>query len=429
MGLLRDIVDTVKDAARGIATAGNIVDKTQSKSFAKGANDQTFHFPCLMVNSAPVNMSTATVRHLDQLYASFVQIYVSANGIIDLNYIQNPRQFVNQFQSQFQLESVEEEEEDAEWLALTEKFNDFNYAGNAMFANDKMILLFEQGQCNAAMREHMKENLLTTEDLYTTGLPTYEADTDGLRDEFLNGYLRSKEVNNQAMVDATSKLNSPRMTEREIKKLNDMQPYVLDLNLLATKGDTALAQYMKFTVGVKTTLHLGKSDVIVQNLVYVLKNKNAWFNFVRWTTGEISLLKDIVFNINDIKFNVANKYDETGKFITALKRMKKKPIKINRAGLSRTAPLGTIIITSYEYNKIKNEYGFDLKNLTFANKIMEELYLMCFVIMDEATQTVDILLDGSTVGFQTYSLDILEKEASMSSSKLSKELTRMLGGN
>lgn len=428
MGLLRDIVDTVKDAARGIATAGNIADKAKPKSFAKGADEQTFHFPCLVANSAPVNMSTTTVRHLDQLYASFVQIYVSANGIIDLNYIQNPRQFVNQFQSQFQLESVEEEE-DAELMGLMEKFNDFNYAGNAMFADKNMMLLFEKGEYSPAMRAHMRENLLTTGDLYTSGRPMYEADTDTLRGEFLNGYLQSKETNNQAMVDATSKLNSPRMTDREIKKLNDMQPYVLELNLLATKGGTALAQYMKFTVGVKTTLHLGKSDVLVQNLVYVLKNKNPLFNFVRWTTGEISLLKDIIFNINDIKFNVANKYDDTGKFITALKRMKKKPIKINRAGLSRTAPLGTIVITSYEYNKIKNEYGFDLKNLTFANKIMSELYLMCFVIMDEATQTVDILLDGSTVGFQTYSLDILEKETTMNSSKLSKEITRMLGGN
>ena len=109
--------------------------------------------------------------------------------------------------------------------------------------------------------------------------------------------------------------------------------------------------------------------------------------------------------------------------------MKKKPVGINRSGLSKTVPFATIVITSYEYNTILNEYGFDLKNITFARKIMDELYLMCFIIMDEATQTVDMLLDGSTTGFQTYSLDILEKETTMNSNKLGKELTRMLGGN
>lgn len=430
MGIVKDIADEVKSLFQFTSTATDKLGKVNRTSFARGANEQTFHFPCLMAESAPVNMSSTMVRNLDRMYASFVQIYLSANGIVDLNYIKNPRQFINQYQSQFKLESTEEEDE--ELTEMMEEYEDFLRGGNALFSDNdgKVMMLYQEGEATSGIMKRTKEGLQTMDSLYNTrAIPMYERNED-VKKDIMDAYLAAKDKElDKNTLDATSKLNAPKIGPQDIKKLNDMQPYVLELTLLATKGDSSMAQYIKYNVGVKTTLHLGKSDVLIQNIVYVLRNKNPMFNFIRWTTGELSLLRDIVLNIKDINFNVVNKYDSTGKFITALKRMKKKPIGINRSGLSRTVPFATIVITSYEYNTILNEYGFDLKNITFARKVMDELYLMCFVIMDEATQTIDMLLDGSTTGFQTYSLDILEKETTMNSNKLGKELTRMLGGN
>ena len=54
---------------------------------------------------------------------------------------------------------------------------------------------------------------------------------------------------------------------------------------------------------------------------------------------------------------------------------------------------------------------------------------MTFIIVDEGTQTIDVLFEHYNYGFQTYSLDSLEREVSMSSAKLGKELTKMLGSN
>lgn len=76
-----------------------------------------------------------------------------------------------------------------------------------------------------------------------------------------------------------------------------------------------------------------------------------------------------------------------------------------------------------------NNYGFDLKNVTFAEKVMKELFLMGFIIVDETTQTIDMILDGSTNGFQTYSLETLQREVTMNSNKLGQELSRMLGSS
>ena len=106
MSIFKDVVDSVKQVLRGVATAGDVISKSERKSFASRANDQTFQFPCLISSSAPVPMAATMVRNLDPVYASFVQICLSANGVIDLNYIKNPRQFIAQYQSQFNLQST-----------------------------------------------------------------------------------------------------------------------------------------------------------------------------------------------------------------------------------------------------------------------------------------------------------------------------------
>ena len=237
------------------------------------------------------------------------------------------------------------------------------------------------------------------------------------------------ENTNERNVKATQYEQTPRMLERDIKKINDMQPYAMDLKILATKGDTSFAQYMTFTIGVKTTLHLGKSKSLIDNIAYVLKNKRFSLNFIRWTTGELSLLKDIIFKVNDTNFNVSNRSDQTGRMISKLKDLKKRKVKVSTTGLSRLAPFATLVISQYEYNEILTKYGFDLKNVVFAKKLMSELFLMGFVIVDETTQTIDMLLDGSKTGFQTYSLDTLQREVTMNSNKLGQELTRMLGSS
>lgn len=427
MAILKELTDDIKLALRTVANAGDKLDKASRKSFARGANEQTFQFPCLVSSSTPVPMAATMVRNLDPLYASFVQIYLSANGIVDLNYIKNPRQFIAQYQSQFNLESVEDDEMIDEF---EEAYSDFIGAGHALYATEdgKIAMAFTEGTITPKISKDLLDGMQTVHSIYNTR-PIMEAKED-LKRDILDNYLQSKDAAiDKDALNATREVTAPRISERDIKKINDMKPYVLELKLLATKGDSALSEYVTYNVGVKTTCHLGKSDVMIQNIVYVLKNRDPMFNFIRWTTGELSLLKDLVLNINDIHFNIANRYDPTGRFISTLKRMKKKPVKITSSGLSKVVPFATMVITSYEYNVILNQYGFDLKNITFAKKVMDELYLMCFIIMDEGTQTVDMLLDGSTTGFQTYSLDILEKETSVNSSKLSKELTRMLGGN
>ena len=429
------VIEEIKQALRIASDVPNKLDKVRRRSIARGANDQTFQFPCIISDSVPIDKAATLAKNLDRLYASWVQIYLSGIGIIDLNYVKNPRQFIQMYQTNFNLESAEDDEEEEFYSEYVKELRENMFRDPQLYVHEKtgnVLLIMESETCPVAIQKSCKDALRPHLDGYSTkGIPFTEA--NGELNDMINAYIdKQKEdelqKNAEDRLRASRETRAPQLADKDVKRLNDMQPYTLDLKLLATKGESGLAQYVNYTVGVKSVMHLGSSDNLIMNMVYVLKNRNPLFNFIKWTTGEISLFKDILFRLDEVNFNVANRNDKTGKMISTLKRLKNKPVHVGLGGLSKVVPFATICISTYEYNQIKDRFGFDLKNVTYVKKIMDELFLMCFIILDDTSATIDMMIDGSNT-FQTYSLDTLEREVTMNSSKLGKELTRMLGGN
>ena len=130
MGIVKDIIDAGKDLFRNTSNVADKVGKYNKKSFARGANDQTFQFPCIISDTIPIDMASTITRNLDRVYASFVQIYLSANGVVDLNYIRNPRQFVAQYKTNFSLESTNDfTDEEVEIMESVNKHYNVFYNG------------------------------------------------------------------------------------------------------------------------------------------------------------------------------------------------------------------------------------------------------------------------------------------------------------
>lgn len=426
------VVEEIKSFLRTSADVANKVDSVNTRSIARGASEQSFNFSALIDETIPLDRASALMRQTDRLYASWTQIYLSAVGCIDLNYIKNPKQFIAKYQPRFNLEAAEDEYE-----CCDPELRDHLYGDSELFfamesAGCTYLLVVAPGEkpsyaLYASMESAREEHLAGYNLKGLSGRKTYsfmEAEAGDIVDAALDAAIRSGA---SAQLQDTSRIQGPRMSDSDVKKLNEMQPYVIELKLLASKGDSSFSQYITFSVGVKTIMHLGRQEVIAKNLVYVLRNKNPMFNFIRWTTGEISLMKDLILHLDDINFDIANKTDRTGKFIASLKKLKKKGVKAGVGfGINRLAPFATLAISSSTYEEVKNKYGYDLKNMTFAKKIMDELFLMSFIILDDITQTIDILVDGQ-YDFQTYSLEQLDREVNMNSSKLSKELLSMLG--
>lgn len=433
------VIDEIRGIFRTGADVADKLDSFNTRSVARGAAEQSFIFPCIIDANIPVDLASVLAQNLDRVYASWTQIYLSSVGFIDLNYIKNPKQFVAKYQPKglmYEDGSGETDEYDID--GCDETLRDDLYGNDEVLlsgtTNDGNEVLATISPVNPtvgtckAMEEASQEQLAgyNTRPLYQETY--YEATADDILRNTLENQKRSQDSRDNAAMLRATEPRAPKMSDTDVKKINDMQPYALELRLLATKGDSAFSQWVSFIVGVKTHMHLANTNVLTANIVDVLRNRNPVFNYIRWTTGEISLFKDIILHLDDINFDVANKSDRTGKYISSLKKLRKKYVKVGTFGVNRIAPFATIAISSNTYYDIKTKYGFDLKNMAFAHKVLDELFLMCFVIIDDANHTYDILVDGQS-DFQTYSLETLEREVSMKSSKLSKELTRMLGSN
>lgn len=81
---LTDLLDDedLHASARNFKKSAGTIKKT-SKSIVKAAKGNIFEFPVFVANSVPLDYATATVSLLEQVYASYLQMAISINPIID----------------------------------------------------------------------------------------------------------------------------------------------------------------------------------------------------------------------------------------------------------------------------------------------------------------------------------------------------------
>lgn len=484
MGYLNDL-QTVMNAVSA-AKAG--VNGGTHKSIAKGALEGTMQFPCLISDSIPIDMASTVARTFERVYASFVQTYLSTNNTIDISVDKNPSTYLKRFHNNIKLESTAEDlyneyciESDEEYSKLMERIYNGTTTAFVNESGDKMIVFNFSDKFDKAIYESHKEaleNYLEAADFTPFprigNSPFYEAprvtvqpppmvtnfgqkmtdrvasgignvattviknelDLDKAKkiEDYRQGYVRQNdaikarnEINKELTKIVSSGSGVPQiLKDTDIKKSNDLQPYIMQIRLMAVNSNKEFVQFMDFNVGIKVILHPIKSDEMIMNLQHTLQNNGVLFNLIRWTTGEKSLIKDLLLKINDTKLDAANRSKGASPWWGTLKRIKETS-KAQSAFLSRTqfVPQSTIVISAFEADSIEKTYGYNLRNYKFAQKLMNSLFLMNFVILDEGTGTIEVLYDGET-SFQTYSLETLEREVSMNSNKLGKELTRMI---
>lgn len=428
--------------------------KINMKSVAAGASGATFQFPCLTSDTIPIDMASCMCRSLDRVYASFVQTWLSLNPVIDISVDRTPADYLKRFHQNVKVESAIEdlsiEPEDLEG------YMERAYRGEYKLYTSKDgsygILFNVADRATREMMESHRE--LLSEHLSAFDLnPICEANDDVvgslLRAAMTGDETKTNENNNDnvassllraAMTGAETKANeknierrttqfnnmkSPAMLDRDIKRVNDMIPFAIQVRLMAVNDAGQFVQYMDFVVGIKAILHPIKSDEIIVNIERILQNKSVFFKLLRWTTGEISLLKNIILDLDNIRFDAMHSSDGRSPWFPRLKQLKAKKIGVH----SLTVPHGVIpnsslIISAYEANWLNNR-GINIRDPKIASKVIDGLFLMTFVILDDSTGTVDILYNDSTA-FQTYALESLEREVSLNSNKLGKEIGRMI---
>ena len=119
-----------------------------------------------------------------------------------------------------------------------------------------------------------------------------------------------------------------------------------------------------------------------------------------------------------------SRYD---KWFAAL-RKRKRNAKAFRGSRNTINPLTSIILTKNDVALIKQTSGFDLLDEENATKLMDSLYLLCFMVVDTDTGLVSSLLDGQRY-FTETTINSLKKSNKDKSNDLTnvREMLKLLG--
>jgi hypothetical protein len=194
-----------------------------------------------------------------------------------------------------------------------------------------------------------------------------------------------------------------KLADNDVKKSNELVPTTLSVTLNQIKGEHSVG-VQNFIVGIKGLMHPVDSNEMVANLLDGFKSGNMFTNFFRWTSGEITFLKDLILNMGDIKEEVIKK--RTGsKWWSTLRRRKD----IKRAKKGGILPNASIVCSIEEITEIREVYGLNLLDVRHVKKIMDRFFLLGFVIVDESQELAHIIFDGED-NYQVLTYRGLEKE-------------------
>ena len=427
MGILNDISEVVKSVSTLVRTNSSAM-KKNNDSLAKKAKEGILQFPAICSNSLDVDTLSMASKALERNYATFAQIVYTMNCVAQVDEIKGVGDFINKFHTNIGNTGTI----DVLNLALKEALEDYSQT-----ELDGMVL--ETILCKGSTNTIIHENSINLKE-YMSGF-----NLDVLNDLFIPADIRKEIIEENIaynknhrkygdiLLEAEDEKNpnlnrvvipSKVLDNNELKKANELVPTTLTLKINFMDKNGNLAGERTFNIGVKVTLHPASSEEIINNLCSA--RDTGFFKFIRWTTGELSLVKDVLLNLNEIKLDVVNKTAGKSGWFSTFKRLKAKSTILSKfsKGAQGFHPLGTIIISMDEAEIIKNKSGLDLTRVSDVKKVMDKFMLLGFVILDPATQTAMFIFDDSP-DFEMQPFSGLKREGNGSNTDL-KELLKVM---
>ena len=412
MGVLKDILDTIKDIDFKTLSKSYLKNKKYS-SISKMASEGILQFPVLVTDSLDIETLQMITKALERNYTTFVQVVLSMNPIMNLKNEKNIGDYLRKFH---QNSDIKTDVNDLHNISV-----DLEESFNCLLSDDNknvMITFIHEGIDRNLILKN-KELLrsvyddIVTECLNNKFIPrsnyTYNFINEASTRKYnKNNSIKSYKTNNP--VSNSKEVGLPKMLlDNDVKKSNELIPTTLNVKLKIVNKDESDLGFINYIIGVKAVMHPIKSNDMIENLIRGSKNNNKFFDFIRWTTGEISFLKDLILNLNEIKGDVNLRSKGSSQWWLTLKRRKALSKMKNLITSKQILPNTTIVVSADEIEKIKSENGFDLMNESVVNKLMKTYFLLGFVVVDNSSQLAHFLFDGQQ-SFQTITFKSLERE-------------------
>jgi hypothetical protein len=439
MGTLRDIIDVSKDLFKKGEPKALFNKKAQSRSLSKKASEGTVQFPVIMSSSMDIETAQNISKALERNYATFVQIVFSMDPTLSIEDGKSASDYIMKFHQNMDSKfndvfDIVKSTNDTE-LFRTENFVILSgvYEGSTtkIVANNKEQLIDLMDHVRHDILDHKYVPKLET--MYSFKNPELNHKYNSMRFEPVSEAVNTKRSGDikrpSDIIRSDSKVSDyakGMLTDNDVKKSNELIATTLHIRIKLLTKDGMGGSTIDFIIGVKAIMHVVRSDDMVENMVSVCKNDNAVFNFLRWTTGEISFFKDFLFNISGAKADVHRASHGSSPWWLALKRRRSlaKVTDANVFSKKRILPNATIVISEEEVEMIKSEFGYDLHNPIFVDRVMNSYFLLGFVIVDSSAQIAHFKFDGQD-DFQSVTFSALEK-ANTSDERKFKEMLKVI---
>lgn len=214
--------------------------------------------------------------------------------------------------------------------------------------------------------------------------------------------------------DDVNKITSPnidsnRLLSSEIKKANEMVPTLMLINTI----DPSTGANMQSVVGVKSRMISVPSGEVVGRILANYQDSNNLLKFIKLTTRETSFIKDFLLAVDNAKLDAINnsKKGSATALFNALERRSQngKIRKMAKTEKQFAKAIATLVISQEDVEDLKKMNGIDVESIRIIKPIMEKLNLLYFVIIDESSESIKILIDGSD-DYEVYPFSALEKE-------------------
>ena len=432
MGVFLDIATLIKD----IKTAADeglldqkVADKYKARgknysSISKRASEGTLQFPVLISSSIDIETAQNISKALERNYSTFAQIAFSHAPTDNWNKNWTASDYIKNFHQNTGIKTSRHDIADA----INNIMDSYNVY------EDDNIIIFEATYNSSTtninaknkeqlfdVMEHLRHDILNNKYIPKTEV------IYNFKDKNLNQKYNSivTEVTGPTPKSKISDMSKDILKDNDVKKSNELVSTTLHIRVRLVNKDDEDMGVVDFIVGIKCILHPIKSNDMITNVVNACRNNDTVFNFLRWTTGEISFFKDFLLNVKEIKSDVTSYKTGSSPWWLTLKRRKSLArLKDTTFIGKQLLPNATIVISAEEVEFIKSEYGYDLYNPIFFNKVMNQYFLLGFVIVDNSSQIAHFLFEDQE-NFQTVTFSALEK-SSVNDERKFKEMLKVV---
>ena len=216
-------------------------------------------------------------------------------------------------------------------------------------------------------------------------------------------------------------------TDMDMRKANEAIPTFAKATIGFVIDDTEETVSRDILIGIKAYTYVAPAKELITDVYNCVINRRKFLKFIKFVTGEERSLSDLIFGIKELRTDALDGRKGSGQWRAALRR-RKRWSKMSVPFLTKEyTPNGTVVMTMNEVDFIKKEYGVDIMDPKHIKTIMDNDFLLSFIVLDQANEMIYVTYDGQNGNMQQYTYAMMIREQSATSSdRLLREIYRSM---